>query len=111
MTPKGVDKMVAQALKEAKQSPELMPLLDKAKEIMAVAEPVFKQLGKAFKNLDLDKTQKDFQPLMDALKGIDPAELNALIKTGKELGTVIKQTLEKREMPPLPPLQPAEPVN
>ena len=104
MAPKGVDKMVAQGIKEAKHSPEIAPFIDKLKEIITVFEPIMKQAATALKNIDIEKTQKDLQPLMNALKGIDPAELNALIKNLKELTGMVTKTLEKHETPSLPPL-------
>ena len=99
MAPKGVDKMVGQAIKEAKNSPELSPLLDKFKEIVTVVEPVTKQLANALKNLDLEKTQRDLQPLLDALKKVNPEDVEALLKSLKDLTGTVTKAIEKPKVP------------
>ena len=102
MAPKGVDKMVSQAIKEAKTSPELSPLLDKVKEIVAVMEPAMKQIANAVKNIDIEKTQKDLAPLMDALKKVDPQDIDAALKALKDLAGTVTRAIEKPKVPEPP---------
>jgi hypothetical protein len=99
MAPKGVDKMVSQAIKEAKNSPEIAPLMDKVKEIIAVMEPAMKQIANAVKNIDIEKTQKDLQPILDALKKVNPDDINGALKALKDITGTVNEAIKKPSIP------------
>jgi hypothetical protein len=99
--PKIGAKTATQTLHAAKKDPEIGPLIAKAQEILHALEP----LAKFFKNFDLEKMQKDIQPIIEVLKKIDPKDIDDLLKEIKSLTGTIKQNIAKPKIP-----EPTEPT-
>jgi hypothetical protein len=59
LIPPMTSKTTKRTVEALKKDPEIKPLIDKAKELVVKLEPLANQ----FKNLDLEKIQKDFTPL------------------------------------------------
>lgn len=78
-----------------KKDPEIKPLIDKAKEIINKLEPLVNQ----FKNIDLEKLQKDFTPLYEAIKKIDAEDIDGLLKALKDLTGMVTKAIEKPNVP------------
>jgi uncharacterized protein YoxC len=91
-------KTAAQTLKAAKKDPDIAPIFDKTKEIIDKLHPLVEQ----FKNLDLAKFQKDAQPLLDAIKKIDPQTIDDLLRAVKELANSATKAIEKPKKIPKP---------
>ena len=85
-------------LKELKKDGEIKPIIDKAKDIVNRLQPLVEQ----FKNLDLDKIQKDIKPFLDVIKKIDPKDVEDLLKSLKELTGTVQKAIEKPEKIPEP---------
>lgn len=82
-----------QTLKVAKKDPEIGPIIKKAQEILKMLEPLAKQ----FKNIDIEKIQKDVQPFIEIGKKIDPKAVEELLGSFKELADGFKTKFGKPE--------------
>jgi len=85
-------KTATQTLKAAKNDPEIAPLIKKVQDILERLEPLVKQ----FKNLDLDKIQKDLKPLLETAKKIDPEAVADLIKTLRSLAKDVGEKITEK---------------
>lgn len=97
--PKIAAESAAHTIKAMKRDKEIAPIIDKAKEMVNTMEPLVKRLAVAFRNVDLDKLQKDIKPFIKAIKKIDPKTVDELMVGLKELTGAVKKTIEKPKIP------------
>lgn len=88
-------KSATATIEAAKKDPDLEKIIDQAKKIVTWMAPVVEQL----KQLDLDKLQKEWKPLFDTVKKIDPETIEDLVETLRELANGFRKKLEKPKIP------------
>ena len=88
-------KTATQTLKSAKKDKDIAAIITKVQEIVKVMEPLVKQ----FEKIDVDKTISDLQPLITALKRINPEDVNASLKQLRELTGAVQKAIEKPKIP------------
>lgn len=88
-------KSATATIKAIKKDPELKKIIDQAKKMVNWMAPVVEQV----KQLDLDKLQEEWRPLLEAVKKIDPETIEELVETLRELANGFRKKLEKPKIP------------
>lgn len=98
MLPKMVSNMGSSFLKQAMDDDNFKPWIKRFQTLIEEIEPLVKKV----KDTDFDKITQDLSPFIEALKKVNPEDVDQLLKALRDLTGAVKKAIDKPPPPPPP---------